>query len=110
MLCRVSCSCREYILGRYIHTYLVELVEGLISLLEPLHHLHLNLSELDGIDHLLQVLQLCVCVGQQPLQEPLLLQQQLGLPATGAGSVCENRLVECCSIRIRTKSRKQKPN
>lgn len=43
--------------------YLVELVEGLVSLLESLHHLDLDLSELNGVHHLLEVLQLGVSVG-----------------------------------------------
>lgn len=38
------------------HMYLVQLIEGLITLFQSFHHLHLNLGELNGIHHLLQVL------------------------------------------------------
>ena len=64
---------------------LVELVEGLVPLLESLHYLHLYLGELNGVHHLLQVLQLGVSVSQQLLEKPLLLQQQFRLPGRGSG-------------------------
>lgn len=73
--------------------YLVQLLQCLITLLETFHHLHLDLSELNVVHHLLEVLHLSVRLLQQALQEPLLLQEELCFPGGGIVSVqIENKI------------------
>lgn len=45
--------------------YLVHLLKTFIAGLQPLDNLQLNLSELDGLHHLLEVIQLVICLVQQ---------------------------------------------
>ena len=60
--------------------YLVQLLQCLVALLETFHHLHLDLSELNVVHHLLEVLHLSVRLLEQALQIPLLLQEELCFP------------------------------
>ncbi len=43
---------------------LVHLLQTLVTRFKALHNFHLNLCELDGVHHLLEVLQLLVCLLQ----------------------------------------------
>ena len=44
--------------GSQVSRHLVHLLQTLVASLQSLHNLHLNLSELDGLHHLLEVVQL----------------------------------------------------
>ena len=77
--------------------HLVHLLQALVASLQSLHHLHLNLSELDGLHHLLEVVQLGIGLVQQRFQVVLLLQQQLCFPG-------RERVFRCPrSLKIRHK-------
>lgn len=62
--------------------HLVDLVERLVSSLESVEHLHLDLRELEVVHQPLQVVQLSVRASQQLLLQPLLAQQLLRAAAT----------------------------
>lgn len=61
----------------------MHLIQTLVPKLQPLHHLHFNLGELNTLDHGLQAGDLVLRLVQELLPVPLLLEQQLGpfLPA-----------------------------